>query len=115
MSDSALDAIDKEIAALQEKRKGVYEKDRAAALKTTVDAVKKFSFTAEELGITAPVVEKKAAVAKTTKTTSTSKAEPKYKDPNSDKTWAGGKGPQPKFIKTQIAAGKSIDEFLIKK
>jgi DNA-binding protein H-NS len=112
MSDSALDAIDKEIAALQEKRKSVYEKDRSAALKTTFEAVKKFSFTAEELGITGPMREKKAAVAKTT---STSKAEPKYKDPVTGKTWAGGKGPQPKFIKTQIAAGKSIDEFLIKK
>ena len=112
MSDSALDAIDKEIAALQEKRKGVYEKDRGAALKTTLEAVKKFSFTAEELGITAPVMEKKTAAVKAT---STSKAEPKYKDPETGKTWAGGKGPQPKFIKAQIAAGKSIDEFLIKK
>jgi DNA-binding protein H-NS len=112
MSDSALDAIDKEIAALQEKRKGVYEKDRAAALKTALEAVNKFSFTAEELGITGSVA-KKTTTSKTT--TSTSKAEPKYRDPETGKTWAGGKGPKPKFIQVALAAGKSIDAFLIKK
>jgi DNA-binding protein H-NS len=115
MSDSSLDAIDKEILALQEKRKAIYDKDRGTALKTTMEAVKKFTFTAEELGITAPVMEKMVAASKTVKSTSTSKAEPKYQDPVTGKTWAGGKGPQPKFIKAQLDAGKSIDEFLIKK
>ena len=113
MSDTqSSEEIDKAIAALQEKREAVFAKERIAALKTTIDAVNKFKFTAVELGITAPAVDKKTTVAKTS---STSKAEPKYKDPATGKTWAGGQGPKPNFIKNQIKAGKSIDEFLIKK
>lgn len=113
MSDTqSSEEIDKAIAALQEKREAVFTKERIAALKTTIDAVTKFKFTAGELGITAPAMEKKTAASKKV---GTSKAEPKYKDPATGKTWAGGKGPKPKFIKDQIKAGKSIDVFLIKK
>ncbi len=43
----------------------------------------------------------------------TSKVEPKYRDPATGKTWTG-RGIHPAWLKAQLEAGKSVEEFLIK-
>lgn len=109
MSEKELDAIDRELEALNAKRKAVLEKSRATALLTVQATIAKYAFTASELGLSTGFT--KASKTKVTK----AKAEAKYKDPATGQTWGGGKGPKPKFIKEALDAGKSIDEFLIKK
>lgn len=37
---------------------------------------------------------------------------PKYQGPNGE-LWAGGLGRKPEWVKAAVAAGKSLDEFLI--
>ena len=51
---------------------------------------------------------------KTTKGYKLGKVAPKYRNPaNPDETWAG-RGQQPKWLATQVAQGRSLDEFLIR-
>lgn len=109
MSEKELDAIDKEMEALSAKRKAIVEKSRGAALVSVQATITKYAFTAEELGFEV------VAPQKTAKASPKAKKEAKYKDPATGQTWAGGKGPKPKFIKDALTAGKSIDVFLIKK
>ena len=70
-------------------------------------------------GAPAPAASKGNGVAKTTPRKSTNgyklgKVAPKYRNPqNPAETWAG-RGQQPKWMATQIAGGKKIEDFLIK-
>ena len=51
---------------------------------------------------------------KSTKGYKLGKVAPKYRNPqNPSETWAG-RGQQPKWMATQIAAGRKLDDFLIK-
>ncbi|PTQ87715.1 H-NS family nucleoid-associated regulatory protein [Agitococcus lubricus] len=63
---------------------------------------------AAELGIT---VEELMAVK--TEVAAVKKVEPRYRNPaNADETWTG-RGKQPRWLATELAAGKSLDQFLI--
>lgn len=104
-------ALDEEITALQLKRKMIFDSSRAAALEATLGTINQYGFTATELGLTRVSKLKKNAPA--TKS-SQSKAEPKYQDPTTGKTWAGGKGATPLWVKSHLKAGHSIDALLIK-
>jgi DNA-binding protein H-NS len=70
-------------------------------------------------GAPAPAASKGNGVAKTAARKSTKgyklgKVAPKYRNPqNPAETWAG-RGQQPKWMATQIAGGKKIEDFLIK-
>ena len=70
-------------------------------------------------GASAPAASKGNGVAKTAARKSTKgyklgKVAPKYRNPqNPSETWAG-RGQQPKWMATQIAGGKKIEDFLIK-
>jgi DNA-binding protein H-NS len=70
-------------------------------------------------GAPAPAASKGNGIAKTTARKSTKgyklgKVAPKYRNPqNHAETWAG-RGQQPKWMATQIAGGKKIEDFLIK-
>ena len=70
-------------------------------------------------GAPATAAAKGNGVAKTTARKSTKgyklgKVAPKYRNPqNPAETWAG-RGQQPKWMATQIAGGKKIEDFLIK-
>jgi len=56
----------------------------------------------------------KAAGRKSTKGYKLGKVAPKYRNPqNPADTWAG-RGQQPKWMSTQIAAGRKLEDFLIK-
>ena len=70
-------------------------------------------------GAPAPAASKGNGIAKTTARKSTKgyklgKVAPKYRNPqNAAETWAG-RGQQPKWMATQIAGGKKLEDFLIK-
>ena len=70
-------------------------------------------------GAPAPAASKGNGVAKTTARKSTKgyklgKVAPKYRNPlNAGETWAG-RGQQPKWMASQIASGKKLEDFLIK-
>jgi DNA-binding protein H-NS len=65
--------------------------------------MKQYGLTAADLGGAAPG--KKAAKTKST-------APAKYRGPNGE-LWAGGPGRKPEWVRAALAAGKSIDQFLI--
>jgi DNA-binding protein H-NS len=55
-----------------------------------------------------------AAARKSSKGKPTGKVEPKYRNPaNPAETWAG-RGMQPKWLATETAKGRKLDEFLIR-
>jgi DNA-binding protein H-NS len=68
-------------------------------------------------GASAPAKKGEAAAKtarKSTKGYKLGKVAPKYRNPqNPSETWAG-RGQQPKWMATQIAAGKKLEDFLIR-
>lgn len=66
--------------------------------------MKQFGITVADLGGAAGSV-KKAAKSKST-------APAKYRGPNGE-LWAGGPGRKPEWVRAVLAAGQSIDEYLI--
>ncbi|MEL6922350.1 MAG: H-NS histone family protein [Pseudomonadota bacterium] len=85
---------------LVEKRKA----DRKLALNAAKEAAAKYGFTLTELFGDAKKTEKPKSA-----------TPPKYAHPeNASITWTG-RGRQPGWIKDAVAAGKSLDEFLIAK
>lgn len=68
--------------------------------------VKEFGLTADDLGFgSAQPTKKKTGRAKTD-------AQPKYRGPNGE-LWAGGLGRKPEWVRDLLAAGKSLDDYLI--
>ncbi len=65
--------------------------------------MKQYGLTAADLGSVAPG--KKAGKSKST-------APAKYRGPNGE-LWAGGPGRKPEWVRHALAAGQSIDQFLI--
>lgn len=112
MSDTqSIDDLDKEISDLQARRKAIFDSTRAAVLEATLSTVSKYGFTAVELGLVGVKATQKET---STKVSPSEKIEPKYQDPATGKTWGGGRGAKPKWVKAYVDAGQSIDEFLIK-
>ena len=109
MDDTQIDAIDNQIAELQAKKKALLDKTRAEVLITTRASVARYGFTAIELGL--GVSTPQTAKTKPVK----AKLPPKYANPaNPEKTWAGGKGATPLWVKDHIAKGGKLEDLLIK-
>jgi len=111
MDDTQISQLDKEIDALQAKRQALLEKNRHEALSSILNRIATYGFTAAELGFASGgrASNKQATV------TAKGKQPAKYANPdNPSQTWAGGKGPTPKWVKEQQAAGKTLDDLLIK-
>lgn len=109
MNEARVAEIEKSIASLEAERQAILEAGRQEALTATKANITRYGFTASELGL---------GVA-TPKTTSTkapkAKAPPKYANPaNPEKTWAGGKGATPLWVKEHLAKGGKLDDLLIK-
>lgn len=80
-------------------------KDELSAVVADIKAkMKQFGITVADLG-GAGAGAKKAGKSK-------SSAPAKYRGPNGE-LWAGGPGRKPEWVRTVLASGKSIDEFLI--
>jgi DNA-binding protein H-NS len=79
-------------------------KDELSSVIADIKAkMKQYGLTAADLGGAAPG--KKAAKTKST-------APAKYRGPNGE-LWAGGPGRKPEWVRAALAAGKSMDQFLI--
>lgn len=111
-----------ELAALikraNSRRKVLAKRKPAAQTKAAVAKVlKSAGWTFEELygkagGSAAPAAPKKAR--KAAKGRSTGKVAPKYRNPANPKdTWTG-RGRQPRWLAAEVAAGRKVEEFLIK-
>lgn len=109
MEDAQLNALDKEIQDLQAKRADLFNKTRADALASVIARIATYKFTAAELGIGA------SPAAKRGKSAAKGKLPAKYVNPaDPSQTWAGGKGPKPKWVVKHLDGGGSLDDLLIK-
>jgi DNA-binding protein H-NS len=112
-------SIDKEMADLAERRQKLLAKSRDEELEKAKAVIKTYGFTAAELEIefieVKPIkIARKARAANGTAKTVVKKSPPKYANPtNPDITWAGGKGPKPKWVQEHLKAGKPLDDLLI--
>lgn len=83
------------------------EQVRREELSTVIADIKakmrEYGITAEELGNV--TVGRKVGATK-------SKAPAKYRGPNGE-LWSGGPGRKPEWVKTVLASGQSLDQFLI--
>jgi DNA-binding protein H-NS len=87
---------------LDEERKG----ERMQAIATARELIKMHGLTAAELGLSGKVATKRAMGDKR------NTVAPKYKDPESGKTWTG-RGKTPAWLVAQVAAGRVKQDFLI--
>ena len=100
-----LDMLDQQINELQAKRQAILESQRKVALEETLLNIRTYGFTAAELGLNVGEKGKKAS--------DTRKAA-KYANPaDPSQTWAGGKGPRPKWVREHLNAGKALDDLLL--
>ena len=109
MTDAKVAELDKKIASLEAERQALLAESRQAALTTTKATVAKYGFTASELGLGV------SAPKTTSNKAQKAKAPAKYANPaNPEKTWAGGKGATPLWVKDHIAKGGKLEDLLIK-
>lgn len=79
---------------------------RTQAIVKAQEIIREFDLTASELGLSGKVSKKGLAKDKG------NVVAPKYKDPDSDKTWTG-RGKAPGWMSAQLEAGKTKQDFLI--
>ena len=109
MTDAKVAELDKKIASLEAERQALLAESRKEALTSTRTTIARYGFTAVELGL--GVSTPQTAKTKPVK----AKLPPKYANPaNPEKTWAGGKGARPLWVQAHLAAGKPLDDLLIK-
>jgi len=119
LSAKELDAL---IAQAKKRRTTISKRKPIALVRKKLTALARAEgYTIGELfGTTAGAAPAKKAAAtgatgrKSTKGYKLGKVAPKYRNPqNSAETWAG-RGQQPKWMATQIAAGRKLEDFLIR-
>ncbi len=100
MSDhEQIQSIDKEIEALQAKKRALLEGKHKEALHEVRQTIRSFGFSASELGLGA---------------SSGRKREPKYANPaNPSQTWAGGA--RPKWVQEHLGNGGTLEQLLIRR
>lgn len=97
MSREELEKLRKDV----DKALNTVEQRRKAEARLAAEAsAREFGFSLDEL-VTTPVGPKRT------------KNPPKYRDPSDPKRTWSGRGRQPAWIKEGLAAGKSLDDFLI--
>ena len=121
LSAKELDAL---IAQAKKRRTTLSKRKPIALVRKKLTALAKAEgYTVAELfgggGGASPAPAKKASsnggpARKSTKGYKLGKVAPKYRNPqNAHETWAG-RGQQPKWMASQIAAGRKLEDFLIK-
>ena len=80
--------------------------ERTQAITTAKELIKNYDLTVSDLGLTGKGPVKRVAGDKR------NVVAPKYKDPESGKTWTG-RGKSPAWLSAQISAGRDKQEFLI--
>jgi DNA-binding protein H-NS len=94
--------------AMMAQAEAVRKEELAAVIQDVKSKIKEFGLTAADLGLGSVAVAgpRKAAV----KSKSNSPA--KYRGPNGE-LWAGGLGRKPEWVRSVLAEGKNIDDYLI--
>ena len=118
LSAKELDAL---IAQAKKRRTTLVKRKPIALVRQKLTALARAEgYTVAELfGGAAPAAKKTSAPAQSTGRKSTKgyklgKVAPKYRNPaDPSQTWAG-RGQQPKWMSSQIAGGKKLEDFLIK-
>ncbi|UHQ19984.1 H-NS histone family protein [Lysobacter sp. KIS68-7] len=112
--------LDSLIAQAKKRRTTLHKRKPIAEVRKKLTALARAEgYTVAELfsgAASAPAKKGTAAkpARKSTKGYKLGKVAPKYRNPqNPSETWAG-RGQQPKWMATQIAAGKKVDDFLIR-
>ena len=95
---------------LREKLAEQKNAERAQAIATAKELIKTFQLTATDLGLSG-----KKSLARKERTMGDKRMSvaPKYQDPASGKTWTG-RGKTPAWLATQLSAGRSKQDYLIK-
>ena len=89
--------------ALMARAEQVRKHELTAVIADIKAKMKEYGITVEDLG--AASVGRKGGAGK-------SKAPAKYQGPNGE-LWSGGPGRKPEWVKAAVAAGQSLDQFLI--
>ncbi len=99
-----LGQLDQQIAELQSRRQAILDSQRALALQEVKNLIRRFEFSAQELGTTQKT--KPQAVVR----------EARYANPaNTAQTWAGGKGKRPGWVRQHLENGGQLEDLLIKR
>ncbi len=102
-----------QIAKLEKQAADLYKKEVAGVAAKVRALVEEYGLTAEDLGFTGKPA-KAARKARQAKAVTKTAGVPKYRDPESGKTWTGH-GKAPGWIYEAVKQGRSKDDFLIGK
>jgi DNA-binding protein H-NS len=100
------DELQAQIEQLQKQAKEIKGKEKSEAIADMKVRIAKYGITAAELGLSA----KPATGGKPSSVKSTGVV--RYRSPESGETWTG-RGPTPKWLQDEIAAGRKKEAFLI--
>jgi len=103
--------LDQIIAHCQGRKDDMREEARAAAEEEIAAIAEKAGLTVAEITGLRPAVARKTATGKKP-AGKASKAPPKYKDPESGKTWTG-RGKPPNWVRDHVNGGGDKEDFLI--
>lgn len=98
-----------QIEAPKKQAEDVRQAEIAGVIAEILQKIQDYDLTAAEVGFASGAQVKAEAVGRSHKCAA---VKPKYRDPASGKTWAGGRV-IPKRMKTAVKAGRSRDELLI--
>ena len=94
--------LQKQIAALQAQAHEARKTEIAGVVADIRAKMTEYNLTVEDLGLGARRAGSRAG----------STVAPKYRDPATGQTWSG-RGKRPKWLAAEVAAGKSLEQFLI--
>jgi DNA-binding protein H-NS len=90
--------------ALEREIENTKKSERAEAIAKVRSLMSEYGLTLSDLSGKSPAAKSGAGKG--------GKVAPKYRDPSSGNTWSG-RGLQPRWLKSALASGKKIDDFLI--
>ncbi|WP_174976518.1 H-NS histone family protein [Pandoraea soli] len=104
MQKSSYEALRAQIAELEREAEALFQEEKAAAISSMKVEIAKYSITATDLGLrlSGPAPAKQAKTSPSVK----------YRNHETGDEWSG-RGPAPKWLKEQIAGGKSKEYFLV--
>jgi len=100
--------INESIAALQKEAADLIQAEKATIIEDMKKNIADFGITADELGFGVPA----KAASKSKSSAPKTKAPVMYKN-DEGKTWSGGRGPKPKWIKEIQDAGGDIEKYRV--
>jgi len=102
--------ITAQIEKLQAKASSIKDKERAGVIKRIKEAISVYDITAQDLGLTS---DRSRSLATKSRAGKRTKAAPvvKFRDANGN-AW-GGRGPRPAWLRDALAAGATLESFIV--